>query len=103
MIPSKKEIIRIPNSWDQKSTSGSGEGWRWSDPNNPSGNYVRIDRGNPYSSDPIQQVDHVHVRYNGTAIKADGSSVPPGMKASKVPETHILLDDWLNWTNWFSP
>jgi hypothetical protein len=62
-------------------------GWRWSDPSEkPGTNYIRVDPGNPASSDPLQRVDHVHVSSGGVQVA-----------------NHLPLDQWLGWGSWNAP
>jgi RHS repeat-associated protein len=93
---------KIPPEWGPGKPNNKGVGWRWLDPQNPAGEGVRIDQGNPLSTYPSQRVDHVVVRYNGVVRNRQGAPVPGGV-ASDPLNTHIPLDEWLTWKTWFSP
>ena len=74
---------------------------RYVDPANPQGNRVRVDKGNPESPFPAQQVDHVVIQCDGRTLMRDGSLLPPNSRIDEFPaETHIPFDEWLKWKNW---
>jgi hypothetical protein len=78
---------KIPDAWGAGQPARTGGGWRWSDPaTKPGTNYVRVDPGDPTSSDPLQRVPHVHVSSGGIQI-AD----------------HLPLSVWLRWPSWNTP
>jgi len=78
---------KVPDEWGPGQPARSGGGWRWSDPAEmPGTNYIRVDPGNPDSSDPVQQVDHVHVSSGGRQVA-----------------NHLPLDQWLQWGSWNAP
>jgi RHS repeat-associated protein len=78
---------KVPDEWGPGQPARSGGGWRWSDPaEKPGTNYIRVDPGNPDSSDPLQQVDHVHVSSGGVQVA-----------------NHLPLDQWLQWGSWNAP
>jgi hypothetical protein len=78
---------KVPDEWGPGQPARSGGGWRWSDPaEKPGTNYIRVDPGNPDSSDPVQQVDHVHVSSGGVQVA-----------------NHLPLDQWLQWGSWNAP
>ncbi len=91
----------VPSSWGPGRVNQKGPGRRWEDPRDP-GNGIRIDKGNPNSSFPSQQVNHVIVRYGGEVVGRNGQPLPGSIK--QFPElAHIPLEEWLSWTNWFTP
>ena len=92
----------IPEEWGIGQSTQKGVGWRWSDPENPSGFGIRIDEGLPSSPQLSQRVDHVIVRYNGRVIGRDGNAIP-GSIADYGLLAHIPLSDWLTWAAWYSP
>ena len=78
---------KVPDEWGPGQPARSEGGWRWSDPaEKPGTNYIRVDPGNPDSSDPVQQVDHVHVSSGGVQVA-----------------NHLPLDQWLQWGSWNAP
>jgi hypothetical protein len=78
---------KVPDEWGPGQPARSGGGWRRSDPaEKPGTNYIRVDPGNPDSSDPLQQVDHVHVSSGGAQVA-----------------NHLPLDQWLLWGSWNAP
>jgi RHS repeat-associated protein len=96
---------KVPSSWgegkaNQKSRGGNKLGTRWVDPSNQ-GNGIRIDKGDPGSSNPSQQVDHVVVRRGGKVIGPDGQPISGSIKNN--PQAHIPKSDWLRWKEWFTP
>lgn len=53
---------------------------RWFGPDQPSAAGVRIDRGNPNSPLPSQQVDHAIMRRDGEVIGRDGRPISGSIK-----------------------
>jgi RHS repeat-associated protein len=95
-------LDKIPSAWGQGVPTRKAIGTKWRDPNNPKGNVIRIDKGNPKSSYPTQQVDHVVIVSDGVVIGADGSPINGTIKQNPV-ESHIPLSDWSNWSSWNKP
>jgi len=96
----KEASNKFPESWGSGVPNNKGIGQRWQDPKNP-GNGVRIDKGNPLNSQPVQQVDHVVVRHNGQVIGRNGKPIEGSIKQN--PEAaHIPLSEYLKWETWFS-
>ncbi|MGE3726321.1 MAG: hypothetical protein AB7I41_12265 [Candidatus Sericytochromatia bacterium] len=91
-------IQKIPKEWGAGIPTRKGEGWRWTDPTNK-GNIVRIDKGNPLNSQPTQQVDHVIINADGRILGKDGMPINGSIKSDPI-NTHIPLNDWINWTRW---
>ena len=89
---------RIPRELGE-GTDAQGTGLRWSDRHG--GNYVRIDRGIPSSSQPWQRIDHVRINYGGRIIGRGGVRLPEG--AGNTEAAHIPLEEWLRWRFWFMP
>jgi hypothetical protein len=94
---------RMPGSWGDGMPNRDGTGWRWLDPNNPSGNGVRIDRGDPLNPNLSQQVDHVVVRYNGRLVGPDGSLLPASARLKDYPQAHIPRSVYQTWSTWYAP
>ena len=91
---------KIPKAWGAgRATRGKGKGVRWSDPDNPSGNTIRIDKGHPNAEFPAQRVDQVRINYSGRPIGRSGHPLPNGRGA----EAHIPLYKWLQWNDWYKP
>lgn len=68
------------------------------------GNTVRVDRGDPSSSQASQRVDHVVITSNGTVIGRNGQPLDSvsGTPADAVA-SHIPFSDWKDWTSWNHP
>ncbi|HNT78705.1 MAG TPA: hypothetical protein PKH77_27160, partial [Anaerolineae bacterium] len=93
---------KVPESWGPGNPTKKGIGWRWWDPNNPSGNRIEIDQGNPLVSNPTQQVDHVRINHNGSVIGCDGVPIV-GSIQDNWEKAHIPYSEWVKWTTWFKP
>ncbi|MEM6386385.1 MAG: hypothetical protein AAF718_09140 [Pseudomonadota bacterium] len=93
-------VPELPANWESAPTR-KGVGIRWSDPENQ-GNGVRIDKGNPGSPFPSQQVDHVIVRHNGEVLGRDGLPIQ-GAIADHPEMAHIPLEEYREWTAWNRP
>jgi hypothetical protein len=92
---------KFPPSWGEGVPNKKGVGMRWQDPDNL-GNGVRIDQGNPNSSQVSQQVDHAVVRYKGQVIGRDGTPIQGSIKQNPV-DAHIPLSEYIKWKTWYSP
>ncbi|WP_203338308.1 hypothetical protein [Nocardioides limicola] len=95
---------KIPSGWSgpgmtKKFRQDPGkEGFVWRGPKQSS---VRIDRGNPSSPYPSQQVDHVVINDGGRVVGRDGQLLPSGTRISDVPDqAHIPLSEWNTWGSW---
>jgi RHS repeat-associated protein len=95
-------LDKIPSTWGQGVPNSKAIGTKWKDPENPKGNIIRIDKGNPKSSFPTQQVDHVVIISGGVVIGMDGNPINGTIKQYPV-ESHIPLTDWSNWSSWNKP
>ena len=93
---------KIPDEWGAGKPARKAIGQRWVDPNNPKGNSVRIDKGNPNNSQPSQQVDHIVVIKDGNVIGRDGRPIQGSIK-SNASSAHIPLEEWLKWRTWYEP
>lgn len=92
---------KIPDEWGEGKPNKKGVGQRWTDPANP-GNGVRIDKGDPNNSNPLQREDHVVVRDNGKVVGRDGEPIP-GAKRDHPEQSHIPLREWKQWKSWNHP
>ncbi|MGH3708600.1 MAG: polymorphic toxin type 17 domain-containing protein [Pseudonocardiaceae bacterium] len=92
---------KIPGSWKGQEID-KGPGTQWKDPANPSGNHVRIDRGDPNNSQEYQKVDHVVIFSNGSYVGRDGQLLK-GKTLKEVPEAHIPLSEYRKWKSWDKP
>lgn len=92
---------KIPPTWTAQ-TNKKKPGMRWEDPKNPKGNGVRVDKGDPNSTFPSQQVDHVVVRKDGKIIGKDGKPIS-GSIAENAVDAHIPLSEYLTWKTWDAP
>lgn len=82
---------KFPDDWTAQPNRKK-IGYRWLDPENPKGNGVRIDKGDPNSPFPSQQVDHVIVRSGGVVIGRDGNPIDGAI--DEDPEnSHIPLSE----------
>lgn len=100
--PGERAREKIPSEWnDPGAPNRKRDGVRWHDENDQ-GNGVRIDRGNPNSSQPSQRVDHVVVRDNGVVIGRDGNPIQGSIKANGEM-AHIPLSEWEQWGSWNKP
>jgi len=92
---------KVPKEFGDPIPNKKGDGWRWFGPKK-TGNYVRIDRGQPDSSWPSQRNDHVIINKDGKVIGRDGR--PLNAAIDKDPENaHIPLDEWMKWGSWYAP
>lgn len=102
-FPPQEAVDKVPDEWGPGQPNRKKEGERWLDPENPQGNGVRIDKGDPSSPNPSQRVDHVVVRTDGKVLGPDGQPIPPGEPIKDHPEAHIPLSEWLKWRSWNQP
>lgn len=100
--PSKYIGNKLPKEWGKGVPNRRGVGTRWSDPKNPAGNGVRVDRGNPKSPYTSQKVDHIVVRKDGTILGRDGKPIKGSLKND--PENgHIPASEYVKWKKWDAP
>jgi hypothetical protein len=92
----------FPSEWGEGAPNRRGIGMRWMDPENPSGNGVRIDRGDPAAVLFSQRVDHVIVRFEGRVIGRDGRPIA-GAISEDPTNAHIPLSEYRNWRTWYKP
>jgi len=76
---------QLPNSWIKK-TSDNKQGTKFLDPQNPSGNNVRVQNGNPNSPNPAQQKPYVKQTQNGKTVDVNGKQVDPKTKEAHIPK-----------------
>ncbi len=67
-------------------TSNKGIGTKFMDPKNPKGNNVRVQQGNPNSSNPAQQKPYVKQTKDGQVIDKNGQSVSSDSPAAHQPK-----------------
>ncbi|WP_238395709.1 hypothetical protein [Pontibacter pudoricolor] len=75
---------QIPGNYIKK-TSDNGQGTKFQDPKNPSGNNVRVQSGNPNSPNPAQQKPYVKQTQNGKTVDGNGNQVNPKSKEAHIP------------------
>ncbi len=78
----------VPEDWVRKS-SNKGDGVKYVDPRNKH-TYVRIQKGDPNSSNPLQQRDYVRWQRNGQALDKFGNVVKDG----DPYKIHIPLEEF---------
>ncbi len=79
-----KVTKQIPDNWVKK-TSDNKQGTKFLDPQNPSGNNVRVQSGNPKSPNAGQQTPYVKETKNGKVVDVNGKQVDPKSKAAHIP------------------
>ena len=77
----------VPDEWVAK-PSDKGIGQKYVDPNN-SGNDIRIQKGNPNSSNPAQRQNYVKWKRNGQWLDKNGNPV-----SRDAPESHIPFEEF---------
>ncbi|MEK6745702.1 MAG: minor capsid protein [Pseudomonadota bacterium] len=77
----------IPKNWETKPTK-NGDGVVYTDPKNH-GTYIKVQKGNPQSSNPGQRYDNVRVQKDGQSYDVNGNKVP-----QKSQESHIPIEDF---------
>lgn len=83
-FPGSAARAMVPDEWGPGQAARQGGGVRWFNPAvTPGTDYIRIDPGDPDSTDPLQQGDHVHVTSGGVQVA-----------------NHLPLDEWLGWRSW---
>jgi hypothetical protein len=82
---------QVPSNWN-KATSKNGQGTKFVDPNNPNGNNVRVQGGNPYSPNPAQQKPYVKETRNGKTVDVNGKQVDSKSAESHVPKEKYKYD-----------
>jgi RHS repeat-associated protein len=75
---------QIPTDYIKK-TSDNGQGTKFIDPKNPSGNNVRVQSGNPNSPNSAQQKPYVKQTQNGKTVDVNGKQVDPKSKEAHIP------------------
>jgi multidrug efflux pump subunit AcrA (membrane-fusion protein) len=97
-------LDKCPKNWKTEPTKKADKGKpgvRSSD-GEKGANSVRIDKGDPKSSQPSQRVDHVRVNKDGKAIGRDGKPISGRVKDD--PENaHIPLSEYKKWETWDAP
>jgi hypothetical protein len=76
---------QIPEGWEAK-TANKGNGTKFLDPDNPNGNNVRVQGGNPDSPNPAQQEPYVKQMSNGKMVDVNGNQVDPKSAESHLPK-----------------
>ena len=77
---------QIPSNWSMKK-SKNGQGTVFKDPNNPTGNNVRVQGGNPNSPNASQQTPYVKQKSNGKTVDVNGKQVDPKSSESHIPKS----------------
>ena len=100
---------KLPPEWGDGIPGKYETGVRWIEPEGK-GTYLRIDPGRLEHGDPLQQIDHVHVRLNGNKIGRDGEPIlgksrglSPIDRAKRAALEHVPLSEWLTWKAWWRP
>ncbi len=79
----------IPNGWISRPTK-KGNGVKYFDPNNPTGNHIRLMPGNPNSPNSYQRNAYMKRSVDGVFVDINGNPLPSG----NVPEAHIPINDF---------
>lgn len=74
------------NMQSNMKTTKNGQGTIFKDPNNPSGNNVRVQSGNPNSPNPAQQNPYVKQVKDGKTVDVNGKQVDPKSAESHIPK-----------------
>lgn len=82
---------QIPSDYIMK-TSDNGQGTKFLDPKNPSGNNVRVQSGNPNSPNPAQQKPYVKQTQNGKSVDVNGKQVDPKSREAHIPREDFKFD-----------
>jgi hypothetical protein len=99
--PPRRATSKVPSSWGHGRPGRKGTSWRWDDPSDR-GSRVRVDKGDPTSSQPSQRVHHVVIGHKGVIVGRDGNALPGRLK--DFPELgHVPLHEWLTWSEWSKP
>jgi hypothetical protein len=93
---------KIPPKWGAGRPTKKGIGLRWTDPKNPKGNIVRVDKGDPNSTYLTQRIDHVVVQSDGKIIGRDGKPIAGSVK-NNFDAAHIPLTEYRTWSRWNTP
>lgn len=86
--PSGARPKNVPKDWKAKPTK-KGDGVVYEKPGSKGATYVKVQKGNPNSSNPGQRYDNVRVTRNGKSLDKNGNPVPKDSK-----ESHIPLEDF---------
>ncbi|MFO0109700.1 MAG: phage minor head protein, partial [Alphaproteobacteria bacterium] len=86
--PSGERPKNVPKDWKAKPTK-KGDGVVYEKPGSKGATYVKVQKGNPNSSNPGQRYDNVRVTRNGKSLDKNGNPVPKDSK-----ESHIPLEDF---------
>jgi RHS repeat-associated protein len=82
---------QMPKDWNMK-PSDKGNGTKFIDPKNSAGNNVRVQGGNPNSSNPAQQQPYVRETKNGKVVDVKGNEVNPKSAESHIPKEKYRYD-----------
>jgi hypothetical protein len=100
--PPKGVTEKIPTGWGPGRPNQRGIGLRWSDPENPKANIVRVDKENPQSPYLTQRTDHGVVQNCGKVLGRDGKPILGSIKEN-FDTSHIPLNEYQTWSKWNTP
>jgi SPP1 gp7 family putative phage head morphogenesis protein len=81
----------VPKDWKAKPTEKR-DGVVYEKPGSKGGTYVKVQKGNPNSSNPGQRYDNVRVTKNGKSLDKNGNVVPKKSKESHIPIKDFKFD-----------
>ena len=103
MVPNEV-MAKIPKELGQPKITDKKIGLRWFDSKGDKA--IRIMKGDPLSKYPHQQRDYVQIRSGGKVVTQDGSKVEGKIleqDTSKLKESHIPYEEWIQWRSWDKP
>ncbi len=84
----------VPEDWIASLTK-DGKGIIYTDPSSKGATYIKVQKGNPNSSQPGQRYDNVRVQKNGESYDIGGNKVPKQSQESHIPLENFKFLEWL--------
>ena len=81
----------VPKDWVAKPTE-KGDGVVYEKPGSKGGTYVKVQKGNPNSSNSGQRYDNVRVTKDGKSLDKNGNVVPKKSQESHIPVKDFKFD-----------
>ncbi|MFW0777116.1 MAG: phage minor head protein [Rickettsiales bacterium] len=79
-----KRPENVPEDWVKRPTK-KGDGVIYEQPGSKGATYIKIQKGNPNSSNPGQRVDNVRWTKDGKSLDKNGNVVPRSSRESHIP------------------